>query len=72
MSNLPKGETWEVLEETEGTHGVYATQNSTGHNQACKDCAREAAAGDPEAIDAILMCTEDHVLQDYVRKLSHE
>lgn len=69
---LPKGKTWRVVEQsmswppTPDTIFVVLANVKPPCNPD-EDCAREAAAGNPDALAAVLMCTDDTTLQWYVR-----
>lgn len=68
-NNLPEGKTWFVGRGKDGDYRVYRVYRKAGMGagSARVDCAREAHAGNPDAIAAVLMCSEDTVLQDFVR-----
>lgn len=63
---LPKGDGWYVRMDT-ARHvlGVFDPMQEDSI-KACRICAREAYAGNEEAIAALLICDEDSVLQNFV------
>lgn len=68
IDNLPEGETWCVANSWFGHYIVVGHPDY--HGKPAVDCARDALAGDPDAIAAVLMCSEDTVLQDWVRRVN--
>lgn len=68
MNNvLLKGKGWVVAQTVHGPR-VYAARNLF-HMEACRVCAAQAHEGNPSALSAVLMCPDDGILQDCVRKL---
>lgn len=47
--------------------GVFNRTNQMLSAEACRACIEQAAAGNPEAITAILLCTEDKELQGLLK-----
>ena len=68
MDNLPEGKTWSVV--SDWFHNYIVVGHPDYHGDPAFDCAREAAAGNPEAVEAVLLCTEDLELQKYLQELA--
>lgn len=71
-----KGDGWYVRPYTQaGTQrtifGVFDPGANMLSENACLACVKQAAAGDPDAITAILLCTEDMELQKMIQKLEN-
>ena len=71
---------WKIVACNEGHLEVFASEHywpapgeDTGrHHQACDAVAAQAAAGNPDAVWAVLVCEDDPVLQEAVKKQSRK
>ena len=70
---------WKVRPSNTGILEVFASEDywpsggDTGrHHQACDLVAEQAFAGDPDAVWAVLMCPDDTVLQQALKKCSRK
>lgn len=67
MKQLYKGEAWVVNRTSDGQYFVFSTDPLYVGE---RECARAALAGDPDAIAAVMLCSEDTELHRYLRELS--
>ena len=69
-SGLFGNDVWHVDMMITNEYGVFASNNSrlSPHENAVRACVRDAIAGDPDAITAVLMCQGD----DQLRRIMDE
>ena len=60
-SGLFGNDVWHVDMMIRGGYGIFASRLSP-HENAVRACVRDAIAGDPDAITAVLMCQGDDQL----------